>query len=247
MCKSDAGLQAPYFYAAEQRGWLRDRLFRVYVNERMVAGVYIAGQVREDPSFWEGFARRRFLVKWLILPVVKRILARRAQREAFYDRVDPFEEGLANLDRRNFQIPGSEIVRIRFRHKHLRYVIGSVAIVHLCAFDGTSRRLVVMGNVEPEGVVEGLRLLDPAIEVEGVDPFKSCSERRRIYALRDLSRAGAIALWIGIGAAAVWALELINDLRVAQLAVWCIVCGCWTMLKAWKMSRASQKRQSSIQ
>jgi hypothetical protein len=175
MCESDAGLLTPYFYAAEQRGWLRDRLFRVYVNEKMMAGVYIAGQVREDLAFWEGFARSRRTVKWVILPVIKRIVAQRARREAFYDRVDPFGEELATLDRRNFQIPGSDIVRIRFQHKHVRYVMGSVAIVDVRAFDGTSRRLVAMGNVEPSEVVEWLRLLDPAIEVEGTDAFRSCS------------------------------------------------------------------------
>src|SRR5262249_50669798 len=109
---TDAGLQPERFFYGLQRRWLSsDRLYRVYVCDKMLAGAYIAGQLYDEQSA----ALQLQQLALFLRPLVWRRLEQRRERETLYDSVDPFGPSLLGHDQRNFQIVRSDVARTRFR------------------------------------------------------------------------------------------------------------------------------------
>jgi hypothetical protein len=150
-----------FFYGLQPRWLSWDRLYRVYVCDRMLAGAYVAGQFYDEPSA----AIQLQLLGLFLRPLVRRWLAQRQEREAMYDVADPFDPSLLNYDRRNFQVPRSEVTRTRFRRNRSLWTAFNVGVVELELVDSTRMRFLLVGDQQPDEVLDLMREFDPDIEV----------------------------------------------------------------------------------
>jgi hypothetical protein len=155
----DKRRRAGYFFGQELF-WLRpNRLYRLYASDRMLAGAYVAGQVYDVDSaleLWDWFA----LPLW---PLLRRLLARRREREARHDAADPFSPRFLELDRRNFYIPREHIRRARLRRGWL-WARSHSGLLELELLSGPARRFVLVGEQDVQHVREILTKLRLEIE-----------------------------------------------------------------------------------
>lgn len=154
---------APFFYGLQGHWLSRDRLYRVYVGDQMLAGAYVAGQVYDEQVAALQFQQAFFLLR----PWVRRWLEQRQKREKLYDGIDPFTPAFLDLDARNFQLPRTDVQQVHFRRNrswHMPYNVGSVEITLL---DGTRRRFILLDQQDPEAVLQRLRQFAPDLEVTG--------------------------------------------------------------------------------
>lgn len=219
-----------YFYGLQPR-WLRwDRLYRVYAGGGMLAGAYVAGQVYDGPSA----AAQLQQVGPLVRPLVRRRFARRRQREALYDSVSPFGPELLAHDPRNFQLPRADVARTRFRRNRSLWTPFNVGSVEFHLGDGRRWRFILVGDQDPDAVLDLVRGFDPAVEVTGTaNPRRrprplSPAGRRRLHAVLAVWLLGAAALfgwaaWAGVGANP---LHLPLAVANAVLGVWSLVTAC---------------------
>jgi len=152
---------ARFFYGLQPRWTSGDRLYRVHVSSEMMAGASIAGQFYDEESAFHQL--QHFSV--FVLPLIRRGVARRWEREAFYDGIDPFGPALLEQDARNFQLRRSEVARTRFRKKRSLWTPLNVGVVVLECLDGTTRRFILVGDQEPDAVLELIQVFDPDVEV----------------------------------------------------------------------------------
>jgi len=152
-----------YFYGLQSRPFSPDRLYRVHVCDKMIAGAYVAGQFYDERS---AAAQLQQLYPLLFL-LVCRGLARRKEREAFYDTVDPFDCGLTAFDERNFQISRPEVVHTRLQRNRNFRAVFNAGTVELELLEGKPLRLILVADQDQDEVLKTMRIFDPAIEVTG--------------------------------------------------------------------------------
>jgi hypothetical protein len=152
-----------FFYGLQPFFWSRDRLYRLYVSDTMLAGAWIAGQIYDRQT-----ARIQLQqLHILLFPLVRRWLARRNEQEKLYDSIDPFGPELLEVDKRNFQIRRSNVAWTRLRRNRSLHTTFNVGVFEL-GFSGTGKmRLILVGDQNPDSVLEMLRRFDPTIEVTG--------------------------------------------------------------------------------
>lgn len=162
------------FYVSETRWLVRNRVYRIWASPRGLAAAYVAGSIYNEAS-----ARLLGAQLYINLPfalplfrvVVRRCLAKRAEREAVYASTAPWSEELLRIDSRNFQIPRADLVQIHVdRSPSVRSPFG-VGTCTLELKDGSRRRLMLL-TVEntataQERILATLKSLDCPLKVEG--------------------------------------------------------------------------------
>lgn len=183
---------SPYFFYGLQAHWLsRDRLYRVYVSDKMIAGAFIAGQIYDERLAALMFQSLTLLFR----PLIRHCLARRQEREAFYDTVDPFGPDFLDLDPRNFQLQRTDVARTWFRRNRNWHMPFNLGTVELELLDRTKRRFILLEKQEPEAVLQLMRTFDPATEATGKpNPWQhkpmTPTEKRLFYAVMALVLLG---------------------------------------------------------
>ncbi len=231
---TDEGKQLACFFYGLQSNWWWDRLYRIYVSDKMLAGAYIAGQIYDEQSAAIQLQKADLFFR----PLVRRWLAQRQEREALYDAVDPFSRLLLHHDLRNFQIWRSDVARTRFRRNPSLWTLcGNVGAVELKLRDGKTWLFILVGDQQPDEILRIMQRFDAAIEAAGKPnprprPKPMSLRGKRFYLVM-------LAVWLlgcgilfgsiaGTGLAANpihWPLAVANVLG----SVWCLV-------KAWNIS-----------
>jgi hypothetical protein len=152
-----------YFYGLLPRWLGGDRLYRVYVGKEFIVGAYIAGQLYDQQS--AAIQLQHLLL--VLAPLVRRLLSRRAEREARYDTLDPFEPTLVDYDRRNFRISKSDIARTKLRRNRSLWTTCNVGAVEIELLDRTNRRFILVGEQDQDEILKLMQQFDPGIEVRG--------------------------------------------------------------------------------
>ena len=111
MMTDDKEQPTPFFYGLQPRWLSWDRLYRIYVSDKMIAGAYVAGQIYDEQSAAVQLQQAMLFLR----PIVRRRLAQRCERETLYDAHDPFGPSFVGHDARNFQILRSDVAQVRFR------------------------------------------------------------------------------------------------------------------------------------
>jgi hypothetical protein len=230
---TDGGEQPARFFYGLQPRWLSwDRLYRVYVSDKMLSGAYIAGQLYDEQSA----ALQLQQLGLFLRPLVRRRFAQRQEREAMYDAVDPFGPLLLSHDKRNFQIARSDVVRTRFQRNRSLWAPFNVGAVELELLDGTTLRFILVGDQQPDDILRIIQRFDPAVEVSGkpnplARPKPMSPGGKRFYfamlACLFLGFGGLFGYVAGAGLAPDpmhWPLAIVN----AFMGIWCLV-------KAWKI------------
>jgi hypothetical protein len=226
---------SPRFFYGLQAHWLSlDRLYRVYVSDKMIAGAYIAGQFY-DERLAALMLQSLFL---LFRPLVRRCLARRKEREAHYDAVDPFTPSFLDLDPRNFQLQRTDVVRTWFRRNRNWHMPLNLGTVELELLDGTKRRFILLEQQEPEAVLQLMRSFDPAIEATGKpNPLQhkkpmTPTQKRVFYAVMAL-----IFLASGVFLGYVQLAGLARNLFHLPMAVIGVLTSIWCVAQACKSQK----------
>jgi hypothetical protein len=220
-----------FFYAVERHAWTRDALYRVYLQDRRLAGAWIAGPVRDAASCQLQYGGH-WTFNWLLRRITKKALAQRAEREAFYDEIDPFVDGFRELDRRNFQFSEADIRRIRVKYERVNDVPGSVGTVEIDTLCGARNKLIVLGGWLPDELVDRLRLVDRGIEVEGAGAFRTPAERNASYQRHSLRNQAVACFGLAAGVALLWWTRWLVDPRLPLVAIFCVGWGCWSLFQA---------------
>lgn len=230
--KDDKGQPAPFFYGLQPRWLSWDRLYRIYVSDKMVAGAYIAGQIYDEQSATVQLQQMRSLLR----PIVRRRLAQRCERETLYDAHDPFGPSFLGHDARNFQILRSDVAQVRFRRNRslrTRFNVGSVELLFL---DGSTNRLILVGDQDPGTVMSLMQVFDAAMEVTGKPnplprPKPISATRKRTLLLR------LAGLFICFGAlfVAVAVAGVASNPAYIPIAVVNALAGGWCLLRAWRI------------
>jgi hypothetical protein len=225
--------QPAMFFYGLQPHWLSwDRLYRIYVCDKMLAGAYIAGQLYDQQSATLQLQQLRLFLG----PLVRRRLAQRHERETMYDTVDPFATSLLDYDHRNFQVERSDVAGTRFRRKRSLWAPFNVGVVEIETLDGATQRFILVGDQEQEKVLELMRIFDPAIEVTGTpNPLPrpkalSPAAKRRYLTVLGVFCFVFAALFGYIRIAGIAA-----DPTQIPLAVVNVLLGFWCLALAWKL------------
>jgi hypothetical protein len=228
-----------FFFGLQSRWLSSDRLYRVYVSDRMLAGAYIAGQIYDEQSAAVQLQQLGLFLR----PLVRRRLAQRREREAIYDSINPFGPSLLNLDQRNFQILRSDVARTRLRQNRSLWAPFSVGVAEVELFDGKTWRLIVVGDQEPDEVLKLMQRFDAAIEVTGKPnprprptPMSPAGQRFRFVFFAVLLLG--FATWFAYTAIAGVAPGPTHVL----LVIVNIVAGAWCLVKAWTVPRNQPER-----
>jgi hypothetical protein len=233
---------ARFFYGLQPRWLTWDRLYRVYVSDQMIAGAYIAGDLYDEQAAALKLQQLHLFLRLL----VRRLLAQRREREARYDDLDPFAPSLLDHDPRNFQLSRSDVTRTRFRRNRSLWAAYNVGVVELELLDGTTRRLILVGDQEPEAVLELMRRFDPAIEVTGKPnplprPQPMSPAGKRLYFLlvaAALFGFGALFGYAGLAGVA-------PNLPFLPLAAINVLLGGWWLVRAWRAAKQPQEPEEA--
>lgn len=229
--------ESRYFYAIRKRFFCRDQLFRVYVNREMLAAAYVAGQVRESRLYWNELARLAWSAR-LLMPFINAVLRWRDEREALYDLVDPFDPGFTTIDRRNFQIPADQILRIRFEHKFVLHVQECIGMMQVISFDRARLSLIVIGFEPAEQIIRQLRELDRGLEVDRANPYLSPFDRELANQRRTTVWSNFCLAMVAVVVFAIWATELVPRPRLlVSIAIGLTSC-LWVVIKSRNSHRA---------
>jgi hypothetical protein len=173
--------QPPYFYGLQPR-WCSDRLYRVYVGPKMLAGAYVAGNIHDEESAVLILQELHFVLK----PWVRKLLQARTERELHYDQFDPFGPRFLEHDSLNFQIERTDVLRTTFRRNRVWHRPGSGAVDFVLPA-GRKLRLIVKQGQPAEQIEKLLRVFDSGVEVTGqstpVRTQQPASPRQRSAAL----------------------------------------------------------------
>jgi hypothetical protein len=220
------------FFEGLQPCWLSsDRVYRIYVSDKLLSGAYIAGQFFDERSAYLQLQ----LAAVFFRRFVRRCLARRQEREALYDSSDPLSPQLLEQDPRNFQIDRSEVARTRLRRNRSLWTPFNAGVVEVTLFDGSIRRLILVGEQQADEVLDLLRKFDPGIEESGkskpieIPKPPTLEARGRLFislALMFLGYAGFFA-YAGLG---------LNP-RLLVLAVVNLLGALWCLVSAWRQRR----------
>ena len=134
----------------------------VFVTREAIFGAYIAGQMCDEAS-----ARRQlqslypFLRFW-----VRRLLAKREERETHYLQLDPRSDGFLAADKRNFFVPNTQVMDITVsRGRSLMW--GGVGKLKVDDATGRSRKFVLISQQDTDAIAEMLRPFFPGIKLIG--------------------------------------------------------------------------------
>jgi hypothetical protein len=164
-----------FFYGFQPHWFSRDRLYRIYASDKMLAGAFIAGQLYDEQS-----AVIALQQSWLFLrTLVRRRLAKRREREALYDAVDPFSPSLLDLDERNFQLQRRDVAWTRLHTNRSWWTPINAGVVEIALLDGTKPRFVLVGDQDQGDVLRSMEGFDSAIEVTGNSNLESPPNPRK--------------------------------------------------------------------
>ena len=224
------------FYAVEMRWWFCRRTYRVFVNRHMIAGAYVAGWVRDEQSIWLELGQGNRVYNWLIRRRLPGLLARRSSARNCTTRSIRSARTSRSSIRSTFSSISVSCSAICFKHARTQSVWTSFAFLLLKQFDGTTRRLNVVGYLQPEQIIESLRLLDRNMEVEGQLRCPSPEQTGLWHARRDLFRAGICGVLLSA------TFLLLAYLRIVDFAhgLKASLCACFAvklLIDAWKYPR----------
>lgn len=153
----------PFFYGMQPL-WTRvDRLYRIYVSDRALAGAYIGGQVYDETTASLTFQQFTPLLSgW-----IRKILDRRRERESLYDSIDPFSTRFLDIDPRNFWIAREDVIRTRLKRTRTLWSPINSGVVEIEMIDGRVRRFILIGELENDDILELMKRFDPSIEAYG--------------------------------------------------------------------------------
>jgi hypothetical protein len=223
-----------FFNGLQPRALRADRLFRIYVSPKMLAGAYLAGQIYDEQSA----ALQLQSAGLFLYPLVRRWLARRREREALYDTLNPFSPLFLEQDARNFHIPRSEVARTHLRRNRSLWTAFNVGKVEVEFLDGSVRRFILVGYQQVEEIFSLMKTFDPDIEATGKSKSLpqpkglAPAQRQLLLVLMGLMLLGfaiffGYAWWGGRGnAPKLLPLAIVNSLA----AIWCF-------LMAWRTGR----------
>ena len=233
---------APYFYGLQPYNFSRDRLYRVYVSEKMLVGAYVAGQIYDEHSAAIHFQHASLFFR----PLVRYWLTKRLERETLYDSLDPFGSSFMEQDPRNFRILRSEVARTRFRRNRSRWTRFNVGVVEIELLVGVKRRFILVGDQPPDAIMQLMLEFDPELEITGKPnplplpkPISPAAQRRSFVVLGFF----LIALSVLIGYLALtrvpprptdWPLVVFN-----------LMAAIWTFVMAWRVSGTQPEADSS--
>ncbi|MCX5661725.1 MAG: hypothetical protein NTW19_18760 [Planctomycetota bacterium] len=157
------GRMAYVFTALWPRWFSPDRLFRVHVSDRMLAGGYVAGQIYSEQA-----AAIQLHVALLVLwPWIRRMVAQRRERETALDAMDPFAPEFLQQDRRNFQIAKADVLRSHLKRGWNWWAPAAGGELQLELAGGRKVRLILAEDQDTDRVLGVMRLFDPHIKVSG--------------------------------------------------------------------------------
>jgi hypothetical protein len=221
--------QAVRFFYGLQPCWLSsDRLYRIYVSDKILAGAYIAGQFHDERSAALQLQQAAIFFR----PFVRRCLARRQEREALYDSCDPLSPQLLEQDQRNFQIERWDVTRTHLRRKRSLWTPFNDGVVEVTRFDGSTRRFILIGEQRADDVLDLMKTFDPGIEVSGKsNPLRTPKPptpeaRQRLFVIMALM----FLAFAGFFGYAGWRL----DPKHLPLAAANVLLALWCLVSAWR-------------
>jgi hypothetical protein len=232
---TEHAVQPNGFFYGLQPHWLSpDRLYRIYIGDRIIAGAYVAGQFYDHQSATVQLQQ----LGWILRPMIRRLMARRQDREACYDALDPFDPSFLDHDPRNFHFMRTDIARTRFRRNRSYWTPFNVGVVEFELLDGMNRRFILAGDQQPESVLEIMRRVDPAVEVSGKPNPRP---RPRSVSLAQQPVGLTLAGILLIGLAAVFtcgaAAGLVPGGTYLMCAALYLLLGGLCLVRAWSISR----------
>ena len=232
--------QTSRFFQGLQPCWLSsDRLYRIYVSDKLLSGAYIAGQFYDERSAYLQLQQAAIFFR----PFIRRCLARRQEREALYDSSDPLSPQLFEQDSRNFQIDRSEVARTHLRRRRSLWTPFNAGVLEVTLFDGSVRRFILVGEQQADEVLDLLRKFDPGIEESGKSkPIKTPKPptpeaRRRLFFF--------LAFMFLVYAAFFTYAGLMLNPRQLPLAVVNVLVALWCLVSAWRQRRERPPTQGT--
>lgn len=233
-----------YFVAIEPHTWTRDRTYRVYLGEKMLAAAKIAGQIPDEDGFRQQFQGYGALFS----PLLKRVLKQRQEKEAFYDALNPFGPELLDADPSNYQILKNDIVSLRFQFKASIHAPTKIGRIDIQTFEGKKRRLQLIGNQDPILVAAQLQQFYPETEIKGKERYLPPTPKSDVAtALKDyevLRFLGLVAVSLALIAGLLWGLGIWQDIPTLKREIFPIgaICGAFggtrLLFEAWKKKRS---------
>ena len=161
--KNDMNEPATYFYGMQPLWTWVDRLYRIYVSDRALAGAYIGGQVYDETTASLTFQQFTPLLSgW-----IRKILDRRRERESLYDSINPFSTRFLDIDPLNFWIAREDVIRTRLKRTRTLWTPINSGVVEIEMIDGRVRRFILIGDQEHDDILELMKRFDPSIEAYG--------------------------------------------------------------------------------
>ena len=152
-----------FFYGLAPRWFTGDCLYRIYITPERLCGGYVAGQIFDRQS-----AAIQLQMCYLFLKsLVDRLLKKRKEREHAYDGMEPTDEEFLEYDRRNFHIDRRQVVSIRVNRKRSYWTPYNVGTVNFRLTDGSLRRLILVGDQDPDQIAKELSRFSPDTELIG--------------------------------------------------------------------------------
>jgi hypothetical protein len=234
-----------FFYGLQPRWFKWDRLYRIYISDRMLAGAYVAGQFYDEHSA----ALQLQQMGPILSPLVQSRLAQRRERETLYDSVEPFGNAFLQQDERNFQISRSEVVRTRFRRNRSYWTPFNVGVLELELLDGKKHRFILVGDQQPDEILMMVQRFDPLIDVTGKPnprPYPkamSPAVKRRNLAVIGILLMCFAGLFGYLGIVGIDG-NVANPIHL-PMAVVNGLAGLWTFMRAWKMRRSQPQENEA--
>jgi hypothetical protein len=139
------------FYGLQPKWTSWDRLYKLFVLPKGLAGAYVAGQVYDETSGRIQLVRPAGLLGPLMALWVKRIVQRRAEREERYNRILPGSPEFLAADPRNFVLPVDVVERATISCRRSLWVMGTNkgGSVELALYSGTRLRFLLVNDQDP--------------------------------------------------------------------------------------------------
>lgn len=155
----------PFVYGLQPRWFGNDRLFKVFVLPDAVCGACVAGQLHDEQSAHMQLVAPAGCLGFLFLPIVRRAVRRRQEREEFYDTITPGSDEFVDADGRNFVIRRGEATQISVTSRQSLWTAGArnSGKLEIVLTGGRKRRFVLVGNQDADQVEE---LLSRSLGVE---------------------------------------------------------------------------------
>lgn len=159
------GSSYPCFYGLQPRWFSFDRLYKLYLTPSVLCGAWIAGQVYDEDSGSRQLVLPAGAFGALFIPMIKRKVQQRREREQQYDGIDPLGPEFLELDRRNFRMGAEEIQRVAISdQRSLMWAPNSCGAVEFHGWDGKKRKFILVGQQPIEPIREQLGRLVPNVE-----------------------------------------------------------------------------------